>query len=163
GWLYGPKGWDGRDSAIEGVATAPAPFFQQPEEGGQAHEDDRGTEHPAWLAAVHQPTKEEGAENPADIETRRDDAEHAARRTGRGSPAHQHITGRLYETEDDARDAHGQDQGRRRQGEGCHEEHGDGGQTKANRRRIAMAMDLVGQGATQENAHGGGGEIGREC
>ena len=84
-------------SPIEGLATAPAPFFQQPEECGQAHEDHRGAEHPAWLAAVHQPTKEERAENPAYIETRRDDAEHASGRTGRGSPAHEHIAGRLYD------------------------------------------------------------------
>src|SRR5262245_30519404 len=110
----------GRDlgSRTGGAARLPASFFQQSVDGGQAQEDDGGTEHPARLAVVHQPTKEEWAENPADVEAGRDDAEHATGRAGRGSSTHEHIACGLYEAEDDARDAHGSYQGRRRQGEG---------------------------------------------
>src|SRR5262249_49264359 len=51
----------GRDlgSRTGGAARLPASFFQQSVDGGQAQEDDGGTEHPARLAVVHQPTKEE--------------------------------------------------------------------------------------------------------
>jgi hypothetical protein len=148
--------------AAGGIAGGATPFLDQPEYGGQTHEDDGGAEHPARFAAIHQPAKEEWAENSAKIKTGRDDAEHTTGRAGRGGPAHEHIAGGLHEAEDDARDAHGQDQDRNRQGEGCDEEHGEGGKAKADGRRVAVASDLVGQGAAQEDADGGCGEIGRQ-
>ena len=79
------------------------------------------------------------ADDAADVEAGRDDAEHAPRRARRRGPAHQHVARGLDHAEDDAGSPHGQDQRRRRQRQGGDEKHDGGGQAEAQGRNVAVA------------------------
>ena len=83
-------------------------------------------------------------------------------RARRRGPPHQHVARRLDHAENDAGEAHGEDERRHRQREGGDEQHDRRRQAEADGRHVAVAPGLVGQRPARQHAHRGARKVGRE-
>src|SRR5579871_922273 len=91
-----------------------AAIGQECKQHGGDHEGGGDAEHPMRHVSIHDPAKQNRAQNAAEIEAGGDEAESASRGArGRGG-AHQHISGRRDDPAEETRRRHRRDQQNRR-------------------------------------------------
>ncbi|GCC48570.1 hypothetical protein chiPu_0032566, partial [Chiloscyllium punctatum] len=109
---------------------------------------------------VHDPAEQQRADDAAEVEAGRDDAEGAAGGTGRRGVAHHHVARRCDHAAEESGEPERKRQRHRRQAHQRNQQHQHGIDREAGRGELAVAMGPVGEIAAGEHARGAGAE---EC